>query len=301
MSSAPDHPAPRRARWRASSSSTARPCWPARTARCSWPISGRPWSRSSRPTATGRAPGARPGWAPAGGARRPASLLPRGQPEQAVDPDRPEDGARSRGPRPAPRGRRRPRRELPGRRVRRTRVRRRRARDAQPATHPPGDQRLRPDRPGRGQARLRLRRPGRRRADVDHRRSGCRGRIADKGRGRDRRRRDGSARSGGGPGRADRPGADRDRWRRWSADRRLDPRIDPGDPRQPGPERVRDRDATGPTGNAHPSIVPYESFATADGEIAVAVGSERQWVRFCGALGVAPSRSIRGSPRTPIG
>jgi crotonobetainyl-CoA:carnitine CoA-transferase CaiB-like acyl-CoA transferase len=38
-------------------------------------------------------------------------------------------------------------------------------------------------------------------------------------------------------------------------------------------------------GNAHPSIVPYESFATADGDIAVAVGSERQWARLCAALG----------------
>jgi crotonobetainyl-CoA:carnitine CoA-transferase CaiB-like acyl-CoA transferase len=39
-------------------------------------------------------------------------------------------------------------------------------------------------------------------------------------------------------------------------------------------------------GNAHPNIVPYETFATADGEIAVAVGSERQWPRFCEALGL---------------
>ena len=38
-------------------------------------------------------------------------------------------------------------------------------------------------------------------------------------------------------------------------------------------------------GNAHPNIVPYETFATADGEIALAVGSERQWARFCDALG----------------
>ena len=37
-------------------------------------------------------------------------------------------------------------------------------------------------------------------------------------------------------------------------------------------------------GNAHPNIVPYETFATADGELAVAVGSERQWPRFCAAL-----------------
>jgi crotonobetainyl-CoA:carnitine CoA-transferase CaiB-like acyl-CoA transferase len=40
-------------------------------------------------------------------------------------------------------------------------------------------------------------------------------------------------------------------------------------------------------GNTHPNIVPYETFATADGEIVVAVGSERQWVRFCSAIGVA--------------
>ena len=41
----------------------------------------------------------------------------------------------------------------------------------------------------------------------------------------------------------------------------------------------------GRLGNAHPNIVPYETFATADGVIAVAVGSERQWERFCEALG----------------
>ena len=39
-------------------------------------------------------------------------------------------------------------------------------------------------------------------------------------------------------------------------------------------------------GNAHPNIVPYETFRTADGELAVAVGSERQWPRFCDALGL---------------
>ncbi|MFZ5853778.1 MAG: CaiB/BaiF CoA transferase family protein [Chloroflexota bacterium] len=42
----------------------------------------------------------------------------------------------------------------------------------------------------------------------------------------------------------------------------------------------------GRRGNAHPNIVPYETFATADGEIAVAVGSERQWPRLCAALGL---------------
>ena len=43
----------------------------------------------------------------------------------------------------------------------------------------------------------------------------------------------------------------------------------------------------GRLGNAHPSIVPYEAFETADGEIAIAVGSERQWPRFCEELGLA--------------
>ncbi len=38
-------------------------------------------------------------------------------------------------------------------------------------------------------------------------------------------------------------------------------------------------------GNAHPNIVPYETFATADGAIAIAVGSERQWPRFAAAIG----------------
>jgi crotonobetainyl-CoA:carnitine CoA-transferase CaiB-like acyl-CoA transferase len=53
-------------------------------------------------------------------------------------------------------------------------------------------------------------------------------------------------------------------------------------------------EAPGRRGNAHPNIVPYETFATADGEIAVAVGSERQWPRFCEALGLA---TLAGDPR----
>jgi crotonobetainyl-CoA:carnitine CoA-transferase CaiB-like acyl-CoA transferase len=39
-------------------------------------------------------------------------------------------------------------------------------------------------------------------------------------------------------------------------------------------------------GNAHPSIVPYETFRTADGEIALGVGSERQWARLGPAIGL---------------
>ena len=44
--------------------------------------------------------------------------------------------------------------------------------------------------------------------------------------------------------------------------------------------------APGRLGNAHPNLVPYETFRTADGEIAVGVGSERQWPRLCDALGL---------------
>jgi crotonobetainyl-CoA:carnitine CoA-transferase CaiB-like acyl-CoA transferase len=40
----------------------------------------------------------------------------------------------------------------------------------------------------------------------------------------------------------------------------------------------------GRMGNQHPNITPYETYTTADGEIAVAVGSERQWPRFCAAI-----------------
>jgi len=34
-------------------------------------------------------------------------------------------------------------------------------------------------------------------------------------------------------------------------------------------------------GNAHPNVVPYQTFATSDGDIIVAVGNDGQFVRFC--------------------
>jgi crotonobetainyl-CoA:carnitine CoA-transferase CaiB-like acyl-CoA transferase len=40
-------------------------------------------------------------------------------------------------------------------------------------------------------------------------------------------------------------------------------------------------------GNAHPSIVPYQSFKTADGYLVVGVASEGIWRRFCQAIGEA--------------
>ena len=40
-------------------------------------------------------------------------------------------------------------------------------------------------------------------------------------------------------------------------------------------------------GNAHPSIVPYQSFKTADGYLVIGVASETIWQRFCPAIGRA--------------
>jgi crotonobetainyl-CoA:carnitine CoA-transferase CaiB-like acyl-CoA transferase len=40
-------------------------------------------------------------------------------------------------------------------------------------------------------------------------------------------------------------------------------------------------------GNAHPSIVPYQSFKTADGYLVIGVASEAIWKRFCHAIGRA--------------
>ncbi|KSV75890.1 hypothetical protein N185_15710 [Sinorhizobium sp. GW3] len=39
-------------------------------------------------------------------------------------------------------------------------------------------------------------------------------------------------------------------------------------------------------GNRHPNIAPYQTFSTADGEIAIAVGNDAQFVRFAEAIGL---------------
>ena len=39
-------------------------------------------------------------------------------------------------------------------------------------------------------------------------------------------------------------------------------------------------------GNAHPNLAPYQSFRTADGDIIVAVGNDRQFAKFCRILGL---------------
>ncbi|TMB53022.1 MAG: CoA transferase [Chloroflexi bacterium] len=41
-------------------------------------------------------------------------------------------------------------------------------------------------------------------------------------------------------------------------------------------------------GNAHPNIVPYEVFATADGHVAIAVGNDRQFARLISTLDLDP-------------
>jgi formyl-CoA transferase/CoA:oxalate CoA-transferase len=38
-------------------------------------------------------------------------------------------------------------------------------------------------------------------------------------------------------------------------------------------------------GSAHPSIVPYQPFATADGHLMLAVGNDRLWQQFCEVAG----------------
>ena len=39
-------------------------------------------------------------------------------------------------------------------------------------------------------------------------------------------------------------------------------------------------------GNRHPSIVPYETFAAADGDFVLAVGNDEQWKKFCAVAGL---------------
>lgn len=42
-------------------------------------------------------------------------------------------------------------------------------------------------------------------------------------------------------------------------------------------------DVPGRLGNRHPTIAPYETFATADGDLALAVGNDSLWQAFCRA------------------
>ena len=50
-------------------------------------------------------------------------------------------------------------------------------------------------------------------------------------------------------------------------------------------------------GNAHPHIVPYQAFAAADGDLAVAAGNDAQFRRLLGVLGVVDDGRYATNPR----
>jgi crotonobetainyl-CoA:carnitine CoA-transferase CaiB-like acyl-CoA transferase len=50
-------------------------------------------------------------------------------------------------------------------------------------------------------------------------------------------------------------------------------------------------------GNAHPSIAPYELYPTADGELVVAVGNDRQFAALCKVVGAA---ELASDPRFAV-
>lgn len=50
----------------------------------------------------------------------------------------------------------------------------------------------------------------------------------------------------------------------------------------------------GRMGNAHPTVVPYQAFATAQGHIILAIGNDGQFARFCKAADLA---ELGGDPR----
>ena len=56
----------------------------------------------------------------------------------------------------------------------------------------------------------------------------------------------------------------------------------------------------GRRGTAHPNIVPYQAFATADGYFMLAVGNDRQFARFCGVAGL-PELAADARYRTNAG
>jgi crotonobetainyl-CoA:carnitine CoA-transferase CaiB-like acyl-CoA transferase len=53
----------------------------------------------------------------------------------------------------------------------------------------------------------------------------------------------------------------------------------------------------GRMGNKHPSIAPYELFAAADGDVVVAVGTDRQFESLCRVLGIEVEERFSTNPR----
>ena len=193
------------------------------------------------------------------------------------------------------------RRELPSRELRPARLRRRDARGAQPSARPPRDLGLRARRSGGVASRLRLRDPGHERAHEHHRGGRRRRRGPDQGGRRDQRRRYRDARRGGRPRRARRTVGGRCGRRPSRSSGTPGQRIDIsllGSTLAALVNQAQNAFVSGVApvrrGNAHPNIVPYETFETADGAIAVAVGSEWQWPRFCEAI---DRRDLAADPR----
>ena len=52
-------------------------------------------------------------------------------------------------------------------------------------------------------------------------------------------------------------------------------------------------------GTAHPTIVPYQTFAASDGPFVLAVGNDEQWRRLCTALGEPERGTDPESARNP--
>lgn len=50
-------------------------------------------------------------------------------------------------------------------------------------------------------------------------------------------------------------------------------------------------------GNAHPNIAPYESFATRDGHVVIAVGNDAQFARLLAVLGLDPDERFATNPQ----
>ncbi|HBJ99481.1 MAG TPA: CoA transferase, partial [Delftia acidovorans] len=46
-------------------------------------------------------------------------------------------------------------------------------------------------------------------------------------------------------------------------------------------------ESPGRAGNIHPSLAPYQDFATANGNVLLAIGNDGQFARFCAAVGEA--------------
>ena len=48
-------------------------------------------------------------------------------------------------------------------------------------------------------------------------------------------------------------------------------------------------------GSAHPNLVPYRAFEAKDGWFVVAVGSDAQWLKFCGVSGISDREEWRSN------